>query len=147
MKNNNINREFKDIFVGKKKESVCRLSENTKSNIHKVNNKELSLFFKSTPYHLMEINNILNAFPIENFWFQCRIKGGGISSHATSIIKSLGKFLKHYYKKIYKNDQEKFNEMNCSLRKAGLLTNDTRKVESKSPGGPKARASRSSQRR
>ncbi|MDD2870541.1 MAG: 30S ribosomal protein S9 [Candidatus Gracilibacteria bacterium] len=64
----------------------------------------------------------------ENFYFEVKISGGGISAQAEAIRHGLARSLA--------SSDEGFKKV---LKAAGLLTRDARKVERKKPGKHKAR--------
>ncbi|MDP2091005.1 MAG: 30S ribosomal protein S9 [Candidatus Gracilibacteria bacterium] len=64
----------------------------------------------------------------ENFYFEVKISGGGVSAQAEAIRHGLARSLA--------SSDEGFKKV---LKAAGLLTRDARKVERKKPGKHKAR--------
>ena len=138
MNNKNI------IFTSKRKTCVCRLHiiDNSKLN-NLVNNKILEKFFYDAPFYVKKIYNVLKLFSLENeFKFKCIVKGGGKIAQADSIRYAVAKALKFHFINIYSNDKDKFNDVNCQLRKNNLLTVDTRKLEPKHYGRLKSRCKR-----
>lgn len=143
------------IFTSKRKSCVCRLYElkikeskiktkkESKISDNLVNNKKLEVFFSDIPFYVTKIYNVLKLFDLETeFKFSCNVKGGGKTGQADSIRYALAKLLKSNFLNFYKEDKDKFNAANTLLRKNGLLTVDTRKVEPKHYGRLKSRCKR-----
>lgn len=133
-----------EIFTSKRKSCVCRIYlPSRKIEYHRVNGKKLEDFFADIPFYVMKIYSVLKLFDLQDdFKFSCNVKGGGKSSQADAIRYGIAKFLKKYFMYLYKEDIDKFNEINAVLRKQKLLTVDTRKPEPKHYGRLKSRCKR-----
>ena len=133
-----------EIFTSKRKSCVCRihLAKNN-AEYHTVNGKKLEIFFSDIPFYVRKIYLVTSLFKLEqDFKFNCNVKGGGKCAQADAIRYAIAKFLKKYFMSLYKQDIDKFNEVNSTLRKAKLLTVDTRKPEPKHYGRLKSRCKR-----
>lgn len=113
---------------GRRKSAVARiyLSEG-KGNIT-INNRELNQYFTTTQlqYIVKQPLSVLDA--IEKYDIKVNIDGGGFKGQAEALRLAISKAL------------VKINEENKPLlKKNGLLTRDSREVERKKPGRPKAR--------
>jgi len=114
--------------TGRRKSAVARiyLSEG-KGNIT-INNREFNQYFTTTQlqYIVKQPLNVLDA--IEKYDIKVNIDGGGFKGQAQALQLAIARAL------------VKINEENKPLlKKNGLLTRDSREVERKKPGRPKAR--------
>ncbi|MCE3233528.1 MAG: ribosomal protein [Rickettsiaceae bacterium] len=95
-----------------------------------VNGKDITVYF-GRPVLRMVINQVFQATnSVGQFDVECTIKGGGLSGQAGAVLHGISRAL------------DKYNPDNHKvLRKGGFLTRDSRVVERKKPGKPKARKS------
>lgn len=119
--------------VGKRKTAVAqiRIYATKKAEIKKiVNEKEMEKYF---PLKRLQ-DTILSPFIVcgkENqFDFSVKVNGGGFNAQADAIRLGISRALLIFDEELRK-----------SLRAAGFLTRDARKVERKKPGKKKARKS------
>lgn len=114
--------------TGKRKTAVARVRLAPGTGQITVNGRTLEEYFPR-PTSRMVINQ---AFDVTgkggNFDVRARVAGGGISAQASAIRHGISKAL-----------LEVDPELRPSLKKAGLLTRDPRKVERKKYGRHKAR--------
>lgn len=116
--------------TGRRKESSARVwIKRGKGNII-INNKNVNDYF-GRPVLRMVVSQIFDVTNTNGeFDVVCTVKGGGLSGQAGAILHGLARAL------------DRFNpELHTTLRKAGFLTRDSRVVERKKPGRPKARKS------
>lgn len=122
-----------DFFqtVGRRKESVARIriKESDKPKFI-INGKQDNIYFG----RLDHINTIYEALKLANledkFDIKVTVKGGGITGQAGAIKLAIARA-------IVKFDSTKRDV----LKRSGCLTSDSRKVERKKYGQPKARKS------
>jgi small subunit ribosomal protein S9 len=114
--------------TGRRKEAVCRVWL-------KAGRGEININGKSKEEYLCRaalINQVLvpleKAEMADKVDIQVRVKGGGVSGQAGAIQLAIARALSEFDP-----------ESRLTLKKAGLLTVDARKVERKKYGQPKAR--------
>lgn len=116
--------------TGRRKESTARVWIKPGTGKIVINKKEIATYF-GRPVLRMIVNQVFTATNNVNaFDVMCTVKGGGLSGQAGAIRHGIARAL------------DKYNPTNHKiLRKAGFLTRDSRTVERKKPGKPKARKS------
>jgi small subunit ribosomal protein S9 len=114
--------------VGRRKTSVARVILRPGSGEWTVNGRPLANYFPRLAHQA----RIAEAFKVTategTFNVQVRVRGGGLTGQADSVRMGLARAL-----------AEVDEGLRPKLREAGLLTRDSRKVERKKPGRPKAR--------
>jgi small subunit ribosomal protein S9 len=114
--------------TGRRKEAIARARLRPGTGVMTVNGRPFDAYF-TTPAHRMEASEPLRvADAEERFDVDATIHGGGVSGQAGALRMALARSLA---------DLEP--ETRASLKKAGLLTRDARKKESKKYGLKKAR--------
>ena len=114
--------------TGRRKEAIARARLRPGSGTITVNGRPFDAYF-TTPAHRMEASEPLRAADAtERFDVDATINGGGISGQAGALRMALARSL-----------VEVEPEQRDTLKKAGLLTRDARKKESKKYGLKKAR--------
>ena len=114
--------------TGRRKEAIARARLRPGTGVISVNGRPFEPYF-TTPAHRMEASEPLRvAEATERFDIDATIHGGGISGQAGALRMALARSL-----------VEVEPEMRSTLKKAGLLTRDARKKESKKYGLKKAR--------
>ncbi len=116
--------------TGKRKESIARVWIKPGKGVIEVNGKKMSDYFDratlqmivNQPFTIVDKNGKYDVFTT--------VLGGGKSGQASAI--------KHGISKALVLSDETFRP---ALKKEGFLTRDSRKVERKKPGQPKARKS------
>ncbi|MEO0473909.1 MAG: 30S ribosomal protein S9 [Bacteroidota bacterium] len=119
------------VTVGRRKRAVARVFLKGGSGSFQVNSRDLGIHFPGAllaqkimePFTQLELNN--SAFDI-----QVNVQGGGITGQAEAVRLGLARAL-----------IEVNAENRPALKRAGLLTRDSRKVERKKYGKKKARKS------
>jgi small subunit ribosomal protein S9 len=114
--------------TGRRKTSVARVWLEQGKGDFVVNNKPSEKYFErkvsttliNKPFVATQTERLYNVF--------CTVKGGGLSAQAGAVTHGLARV-------IAKLDES----FRLTLRKAGLLTRDSREVERKKPGFKKAR--------
>ncbi len=114
--------------TGRRKEAIARARLRPGSGVITVNGRPFESYF-TTPSHQMEASEPLRVAELEDrFDIDATIKGGGVSGQAGALRMALARSIA---------DAEP--ETRANLKKAGLLTRDARKKESKKYGLKKAR--------
>jgi len=114
--------------LGRRKASVAKVYLKNGSGVITVNDKNYSEFFDREVY----INTILEPLKLtdnlKNFDIKIKVKGGGSTGQAGAIRLAISRALINVDEKLKK-----------ALKEAGFLTRDSRVVERKKYGQPKAR--------
>ncbi len=114
--------------VGRRKQSIARVRMMPGSGKIIVNNRELLDYFKRETL-LMDIMQPLELTKNEStFDFHVIVSGGGLSGQAGAVRLSIARALLGYSE-----------DYRSTLKKAGLLTRDSRETERKKYGLAKAR--------
>ena len=114
--------------VGRRKTAVARVSIRPGKGLWSVNGKPLETFFPRASYQ-MRIGQPLVAGQLSGqFDITVRVSGGGTTGQADAVRMGLARAL-------VAHDEE----LRGVMRAGGFLTRDSRKVERKKPGRPKAR--------
>lgn len=124
-KKDNLGRAY---GTGRRKESVARVWVKPGSGKVEVNGKSLTDYFTRSVLQVLvmqpfEKTNRSNMFDV---W--CTVKGGGLSGQAGAVRHGISRALDNFEP-----------ELHSELKKAGLLTRDSRCVERKKYGRMKAR--------
>ena len=114
--------------TGRRKEAIARARLRPGTGTIMVNGRPFDSYF-TTPAHRMEASEPLRVVEAtDRFDIDATITGGGISGQAGALRMALARSL-----------AEVEPENRSTLKKAGLLTRDARKKESKKYGLKKAR--------
>jgi small subunit ribosomal protein S9 len=114
--------------TGRRKEAIARARLRPGTGTMTVNGRPFDAYF-TTPAHRMEASEPMRvAEAVERFDVDATIHGGGVSGQAGALRMALARSL-----------VELEPETRGTLKKAGLLTRDSRKKESKKYGLKKAR--------
>jgi small subunit ribosomal protein S9 len=126
--------------TGRRKSSVARVFLKAGTGAIKINNSELEKYF-CRETHRMTVKMPLDLLEIsEKFDVFATVTGGGITGQAEALRHGIARALVCYDE----NDivaEEGALGYRSSLRRAGWLTRDARKVERKKLGRKKARKS------
>ncbi len=114
--------------IGRRKEAIARIYLNEGKGEITVNKRELSAYFP-TPTLQYIVKQPLNTLSVVgNYDIKVTLSGGGIKGQAEATRLAIARAL------------VKIDEANKpALRAEGFLTRDSRVVERKKPGQPKAR--------
>lgn len=114
--------------VGRRKSAVARVYVEEGTGKMTINGRDLSQYFPSPllQYVVNQPINVLNA--AGKYDFKVTLAGGGYNGQAEALRLAIARA----FVKI--NEEDK-----AALKAAGLLTRDSRIVERKKPGQPKAR--------
>ena len=115
--------------VGKRKTSVARIfiKESAKSSIT-INKKDIDQYYLRPTSKKIIMQPLELTDSVDKYDIRANVCGGGLSGQAGAIRHALSKFL-----------AEISDENRATLKRAGLLTRDSRKKERKLPGQPGAR--------
>jgi small subunit ribosomal protein S9 len=114
--------------VGRRKTSTARVLLRQGTGNWSVNGRALADYFPR-PTHQVRVEEALKVTETEGtFDIMVRVNGGGLTGQADAVRMGLARAL-----------VEVDEDHRPALRQQGLLTRDSRKVERKKPGRPKAR--------
>jgi small subunit ribosomal protein S9 len=114
--------------TGRREEAIARARLRPGTGAFTVNGRPFDSYF-TTPAHRMEASEPLRVVEAtERFDVDATIQGGGVSGQAGALRMALARSL-----------AEAEPENRSTLKRAGLLTRDARKKESKKYGLKKAR--------
>ncbi len=114
--------------IGRRKAAIARIYMNEGKGKITINQRDLQEYFpsKQLQYIVQQPLNILEA--ATKYDIKVNLDGGGFSGQAEALRLAIARAL------VKKNPEDK-----AILRTNGLLTRDSRVVERKKPGQPKAR--------
>ncbi len=117
------------LATGRRKTSVAqvRMSQNGEGKIT-INAKTPEAYFGNTPRLRHVINSPFALTKDQKFDCVIKVDGGGLSSQAGAIRHGISRAIASLG-----------DSFRASMKKAGFLTRDSRMVERKKPGQPKAR--------
>jgi small subunit ribosomal protein S9 len=126
----NIDELGRVYATGRRKSSSARVWLKPGKGKITINNKDISVYF-GRPVLRMIVNQVFETTNSASMYdITCTVKGGGLSGQAGAIRHGIARALDSYNPTLHK-----------TLRKLGFLTRDSRTVERKKPGRPKARKS------
>ena len=114
--------------TGRRKRAVARVNLRTGSGTITVNKRPVAEYFPSETHRMILTEPLRLTETAETYDIDCRIDGGGISGQAGALRHAIARAL-----------IDIDPEMRPELKKAGFLTRDDRKKESKKYGLKKAR--------
>ena len=114
--------------TGRRKNSIARVYMRQGSGKILVNNREFENYFVRPTARMVIHQPLKLVDQLENFDFYVRVNGGGLSGQAGAVRLGIARVLLAY--------NPKFRPV---LKKAGLLTRDSREVERKKYGQSGAR--------
>ncbi|MBI5245163.1 MAG: 30S ribosomal protein S9 [Elusimicrobia bacterium] len=117
------------LATGRRKTSVAqvRLIPNGVGKIL-INAKPAEEYFRGHDRHLAALRSPLDKTEQKTYDVTVKVNGGGVTGQAEAIRHGLARALAQV--------EDRFKKI---MRKEGLLTRDSRMVERKKPGQPKAR--------
>ena len=114
--------------IGRRKEAIARVYLSEGKGKITVNKRELEQFFPTKPLQYI-VMQPLKVLSVEgNFDLKVNVRGGGIKGQTAAVRLGISRAL-----------IEKNPEYRDALKKEGFLSRDSRAVERKKPGQPKAR--------
>jgi len=125
-----IDQYGRSYATGKRKDAIARVWIKPGSGKITVNNRDLEVYF-ARPVLRMVLRQPLGAAERENqFDIVCTVSGGGLSGQAGAVRHGISKALTYFDP-----------SLRAVLKSGGFLTRDSRVVERKKYGRPKARKS------
>lgn len=116
--------------TGRRKSSSARVWLKAGKGKITINDKDITAYF-GRPVLRMIVNQVFETTnSIGMYDVVCTVTGGGLSGQAGAIRHGIARALDRHNNSLHK-----------TLRKLGFLTRDSRTVERKKPGRPKARKS------
>jgi small subunit ribosomal protein S9 len=116
--------------TGKRKDAIARVWIKPGSGKITVNNRDLEVYF-ARPVLRMVLRQPLGAVERDNqFDIVCKVTGGGLSGQAGAVRHGIARALTYFEP-----------SLRGTLKSGGFLTRDSRVVERKKYGRPKARKS------
>jgi small subunit ribosomal protein S9 len=114
--------------VGRRKRSVARILLRPGKGEWSVNGRTMEDYFPR-PTHQIRVREPFKVAGLEgSFDVMIRVRGGGLTGQSDAVRMGLSRAL-------VTHDEE----LRVPLREKGMLTRDSRQVERKKPGRPKAR--------
>ncbi|MDD5020833.1 MAG: 30S ribosomal protein S9 [Endomicrobiaceae bacterium] len=117
------------LTVGRRKNAVARVMASKGSGKIVVNDKSIDEYFSGLERHKKIALKPFEFWPgMKDFDYYINVNGGGITGQAGAVSHSIARTI-----------LELDPTLKETLKKEGLLTRDSRMVERKKPGRPKAR--------
>lgn len=114
--------------VGRRKRSVARVLLRPGKGEWSVNGRTMQEYFPR-PTHQIRVEEPLKVAELDGtFDVVVRVNGGGLTGQSDAVRMGLARAL-----------LEHDEELRSAMREKGMLTRDSRQVERKKPGRPKAR--------
>ena len=114
--------------TGKRKEAIAKVWITSGEGSITVNNKSLADYFQRESSQMIIQQPLVNTENQNNFDIHASVKGGGLSGQAGALRLGISKAL-----------LQANGNLRITLKKAGFLTRDSRKVERKKYGRAGAR--------
>ncbi len=114
--------------TGRRKDAVARVWVKKGTGKVTVNGRDQSIYFARQTQRLILNQPFLIVGSVGHFDVICTVKGGGLSGQAGAVRHGISRALENFAP-----------EMRPALKKAGMLTRDSRIVERKKVGKHKAR--------
>lgn len=116
--------------TGRRKQSAARVWLKGGSGKITINGKDVTQYFGRPVLRMIITQVFEKTNTANNYDIVCTVKGGGLSGQAGAILLGAARAL-----------DKIAPELHSGLRQNGFLTRDSRAVERKKPGRPKARKS------
>lgn len=117
--------------TGRRKDAVARVWIKPGSGKVVVNGRDQTVYFARQTQRLVLNQPFLIVDRVGQFDVMCTVKGGGLSGQAGAVRHGISRALENFEP-----------ELRPALKKAGMLTRDSRTVERKKIGKHKARRSK-----
>ena len=128
MENGTLVMEDRYYATGKRKEAIAKVWITPGEGNITVNNKSLEDYFQRESSQMIIQQPLVNTENQDNFNIRASVKGGGLSGQAGALRLGISKAL-----------LQANQNLRITLKKAGFLTRDSRKVERKKYGRAGAR--------
>lgn len=126
-----LDKQGRAYATGRRKDAVARVWLKPGKGTVTVNGRDQSTYFARQTQRLILNQPFLIANRVGYFDVVCTVKGGGLSGQAGAVRHGISRALQNYEP-----------ELRAALKKAGMLTRDSRAVERKKVGLHKARRSK-----
>lgn len=123
-----IDAQGRSYATGKRKDAVARVWIKPGRGRVVVNGREEEIYFKRAVLRMMIHQPFKVVERLGHYDVQCTLAGGGLSGQAGALRHGISRALVAYEP-----------ELRAALKRAGFLTRDSRTVERKKYGQPKAR--------
>ena len=114
--------------VGRRKSAVARVYVSEGTGKITINKRDITEFFPSAILQYVVKQPLLQLDAVEKYDIKANLDGGGFTGQSQALRLAIARALV----KIDANDKK-------ALKDAGFMTRDSRAVERKKPGQPKAR--------
>ena len=114
--------------IGRRKSAVARVFVTEGTGKITINKRDLAVYFPSSLLQYVVLQPLKKLEVAEKYDIKVNLDGGGYNGQANALRLAIARALV----KINPDDKK-------SLRSEGFLTRDSRSVERKKPGQPKAR--------
>lgn len=114
--------------LGRRKRAVARVFVSEGTGKISINKKDLTVYFPSSLLQYVVLQPLKKLDVVEKYDIKVNLDGGGFNGQAQALRLAIARALV----KINHDDKS-------ALRSEGFLTRDSRSVERKKPGQPKAR--------
>jgi small subunit ribosomal protein S9 len=125
-----LDAQGRSYATGKRKDAIARVWVKPGAGRVTVNGKEIEVYFARPALQMILRQPLVLTDRDSQYDVVCTVKGGGLSGQAGAVRHGLAQALTHYEP-----------DLRSPLKKAGLLTRDSRVVERKKYGRAKARRS------
>ena len=114
--------------IGRRKAAVARVYVSAGSGKITINKRDIAVYFPSSILQYIVRQPLSTLDAVEKYDIKINLKGGGFKGQSEAARLAIARAL------VKINEEDK-----PALRAEGFLTRDSRVVESKKPGRPKAR--------
>lgn len=114
--------------LGRRKRAIARVFVSEGTGKISINKKDLTVYFPSSLLQYVVLQPLKKLDVVEKYDIKVNLDGGGFNGQAQALRLAIARALV----KINHDDKS-------ALRSEGFLTRDSRSVERKKPGQPKAR--------
>ena len=114
--------------IGRRKAAVARVYVSVGSGKITINKRDISVYFPSSILQYIVRQPLATLDAVEKYDIKINLKGGGFKGQSEAARLAIARAL------VKINEEDK-----SALRAEGFLTRDSRVVERKKPGRPKAR--------
>jgi len=114
--------------IGRRKAAVARVFVSEGNGVITINKRDLSLYFPSSILQYVVKQPLNKIGVVEKYDIRVNLDGGGFKGQAEALRLAIARAL------VKINPEDK-----SALRSEGFMTRDSRVVERKKPGRPKAR--------
>ncbi|MBI1272517.1 MAG: 30S ribosomal protein S9 [Alphaproteobacteria bacterium] len=125
-----VDEQGRSYATGKRKNAIARVWIKPGKGVIRVNGKDVAIYFARPVLQMMVRQPLALVDRATQFDAECTVVGGGLSGQAGAVKHGISKALTYFEP-----------ELRPALKKAKFLRRDSRVVERKKYGHPKARRS------